>query len=140
MGVSSIVELSRRSLRRGKMLSESFSLGFNRKSNSKSKSWCFGFCLCQRGNVDVVDVSNNNVVPLGHFLEVERRAAQDHRQGQHSPFMYGADELTLAQPFGESSNSLFLDGQIMPPTIPSVWSGSNANGKRVGRGFVTLCF
>lgn len=140
MGVSSIVELSRRSLRRGKMLSETLALGSNRKPNHKSKSWCFGFCLCQRGNVDVVDVSNNNIVPLGHFLEVERRAAQDHKRGQHSPFVYGADELTLAQPFGESSNSLFLDGRIMPPTMSSPWSGSNTNGKREGRGFMTPCF
>ncbi|KAI7732082.1 hypothetical protein M8C21_031361 [Ambrosia artemisiifolia] len=111
MGVSSIVELSRRSLRRGKI-----------------------------NNDDVVDVSTNNIVPLGHFLEVERRAAQDNRQGQHSPLVYGADELTLAQPFRESSNSLFVDGHIMPPTRSSPWSGLDDNDRRKSRGFITPCF
>ncbi|KAL8225209.1 hypothetical protein R6Q57_017766 [Mikania cordata] len=140
MGVSSIVELSRRSLRRGKMLSQTLSLETKTKPNPKSKSWCFGFCLCQRDKDDVIDVSMNNIVPLGHFLEVERRAAQDHRRGQHSPLVYGADELTLAQPFGDSSNSLFVDGQIMPPTRSSPWSGLDANEGRKRRGFMTPCF
>ncbi|KAI3806396.1 hypothetical protein L1987_22300 [Smallanthus sonchifolius] len=140
MGVSSILELSRRSLRRDKMLSETLSLETKTKSNHKSKPWCFGFCLCQRDNADVIDVSTNNIVPLGHFLEVERRAAQDHRRGQQSPLIYGADELTLAQPFRDSSNSLFVDGRIMPPTRSSPWSGLDANERRKSRGFMTPCF
>ncbi|KAI3507758.1 hypothetical protein L1887_22752 [Cichorium endivia] len=140
MGVSSIVELSRRSLRRRKIISETQSSGTNTKSKPKLKSWCFAFCLCQKDNVDVIDVSRNDIVPLGHFLEVERRADQVHRQGQHSPLLYGADELTLAQPFGESSNSLFVDGRIMPPTKSSPWSGSDTNERIEGRGFRTLCF
>ncbi|KAI3760478.1 hypothetical protein L1987_50873 [Smallanthus sonchifolius] len=140
MGVSSIVELSRRSLRRDKMLSETLSLETKMKSNSKSKPWCFGLCLCQRDNDGVIDVSSNNNVPLGHFLEVERRAAQDHRRGQQSPLIYGADELTLAQPFRDSSNSLFVDGRIMPPTRSSPWSGLDANERRKSRGFMTPCF
>ncbi|KAK1412815.1 hypothetical protein QVD17_34338 [Tagetes erecta] len=136
MGVSSIVELSRRSLRRGKMLSETETKA---KSNPKFKTWCFGLCcLCQ--SADVIEVSTNNIVPLGHFLEVERRAAQDHRRGHHSPLMYGADELTLAQPFRESSNSLFVDGQIMPPTRSSPWSNLDANERTKSRGFITPCF
>lgn len=140
MGVSSIVELSRRSLRRGKMLSETLSIETKTKSNPKSKTWCFGLCLCQRDNADVIEASTNDIVPLGHFLEVERRAAQDHRRGQHSPLMYGADELTLAQPFRESSNSLFVDGQIMPPTSSSPWSNLDANERSRSRGFITPCF
>ncbi|GKD56010.1 hypothetical protein Tco_1289397, partial [Tanacetum coccineum] len=126
MGVSSIFDLSRRSLRRG-IHSDTISLGIKTKSIPKSKPWCFGLCLCQRDNGDVIDDSrNNNNVPLGHFLEVERRAAQDHRQGQHSPLIYGGDELALAQPFDESLNSLFVDGQIMPPRS-SPLSGSDTN-------------
>ncbi|KAJ0548878.1 hypothetical protein HanPI659440_Chr08g0313531 [Helianthus annuus] len=142
MGVSSIVELSRRSLRRGKMLTQTLSLETKTKPNPKSKPWCFGFCLClcHRDNDDVVEGSTNNIVPLGHFLEVERRAAQDHRRGQHSPLVYGADELTLAQPFRDSSNTLFVDGQIMPPTRSSPWPGLDANERRKSRGFITPCF
>ncbi|MFS7965051.1 hypothetical protein Hanom_Chr08g00757561 [Helianthus anomalus] len=142
MGVSSIVELSRRSLRRGKMLTQTLSLETKTKPNPKSKPWCFGFCLClcHRDNNDVVEGSRNNIVPLGHFLEVERRAAQDHRRGQHSPLVYGADELTLAQPFRDSSNTLFVDGQIMPPTRSSPWPGLDANERRKSRGFITPCF
>ncbi|KAL7583665.1 hypothetical protein Lser_V15G42364 [Lactuca serriola] len=140
MGVSSIVELSRRSLSRGRMISRTPSLGTKTKSNPKLKSWCFGFCLCQRERFDVIDVSTNNVVPLGHFLEVERRADQVHRQGQRSPLIYGADELTLAQPFGETSNSLFVDGRIVPPTKSSPWTSINTDESREGRGFRTPCF
>lgn len=139
MGVSSILEFSRRSRRRGKILSDP--LGTKTKPYPKSKAWCLGFCLCQKDHGDVIDVSrNNNIVPLGHFLEVERRAAQDHSRGQHSPFIYGADELTLAQPFQQSSNSLFVDGQIIPPTMSSPWSHSYTNEKRASRGFITPCF
>nr|XP_043636544.1 uncharacterized protein At3g17950-like [Erigeron canadensis] len=140
LGVSSIVELSRR---RHKTVSESVSLGTNTKSNTKFKPWCFGLCLCQRDNDDdIVNTSNNNIIPLGHFLEVERRAAQDiNRQGQHSPLIYGPDELALAQPFGESLNSLFSDGQIVPPTMSSQWPNSDTSyGRRDGRGFITPCF
>lgn len=140
MGVSSILELSRRSLRRGKMTSRTPSLGTKTKSNPKFKSWCFGFCLCQRDKFDVIDVSRNNIIPLGHFLEVERRADQVHRQGQHSPLIYGVDELTLAQPFGETSNSLFVDGRIVPPTKSSPWSSIDTNTRREGRRFGTPCF
>ncbi|XP_076916231.1 uncharacterized protein At3g17950-like [Bidens hawaiensis] len=142
MGVSSIVELSRRSLRRGKMLSETLSLEPKTKTNLKSKPWCFGFCfcLCHRDNDDIINVSMNNIVPLGHFLEVERRAAQDHRRGQHSPFVYGADELALAQPFRDSSNSLFVDGRIMPPTRSTPCSGLDANEERKSKRFITSCF
>ncbi|PWA54661.1 hypothetical protein CTI12_AA431690 [Artemisia annua] len=139
LGVSSIVELSRRSLRgRRRAISETtITLGHNARTNSKSKTWCFKFCLCPRDNIDV-DIARNNTVPLGRFLEVERRAAHEHRRGQHGPIIY--DELALAQPFGELSNSLFVDGRIAPPTHSSPRSRPDSNGKTEGRRLRTPCF
>lgn len=64
-----------------------------------------------------------NPPSLGHFLAVERRAANEYRRN-HSPIDYGPDELALAQPNAEP-NSLFMDGAIAPPQ-PSSWSGSDA--------------
>lgn len=140
LGVSSIVELSRRSLRgRRRAISETtITLGHNTRPNSKSKTWCFKFCLCPRDNIDV-DIARNNTVPLGRFLEVERRAAHEHRRGQHGPIIY--DELALAQPFGELSNSLFVDGRIAPPTHSSPRSSPDSNAKKEGRRLrSTPCF
>ncbi|KVI11962.1 uncharacterized protein At3g17950-like [Cynara cardunculus var. scolymus] len=140
LGVSSIIELSRRSLRGGRrVLSETITLGNNRRSNPKPKTWCFNLCLCPRDNVEV-DIARNNTVPLGHFLEVERRTAHEQRRGHHGPLIYGPDEIALAQPFGELSNSLFVDGRIAPPTHSSPWSGSESNGRKEGRRKRTPCF
>lgn len=139
LGVSSIVELSRRSLQgRRRVLSETITLGHNNKSNSRSKGWCFNFFVCPRDNVEV-DIARNNTVPLGRFLEVERRAAHEHRRGQHGPLIYGPDELALAQRFEEISNSLFVDGRIAPPTQSSPVS-LESNGRKEGRRIRTACF
>ncbi|KAL8235131.1 hypothetical protein R6Q59_021231 [Mikania micrantha] len=140
LGVSSIVQLSRRSLgSRRRVVTETITLGHNRRSNPKSKTWCFKFCLCPRDNIDV-DIARNNTVPLGRFLEVERRAAHEHRRDQHGPMIYGPDELALSQPFGELPNSLFVDGRIAPPTQSSPGSGSDSNGRNDGRRLRTPCF
>ncbi|KAI3514152.1 hypothetical protein L1887_12471 [Cichorium endivia] len=137
LGVSSIVEFSRRSLRSRRM-SETITLGNNERSNPKSKHWCFNICLCRR-DIDV-DIARNNTVPLGRFLEVERRVAHEHRRGQNGPLIYGPDELALAQPFGELSNSLFVDGRIAPPTQSSPCSGLDSNGMKGGRKLRPPCF
>ncbi|KAE8733749.1 cyclin-dependent protein kinase inhibitor SMR3-like [Hibiscus syriacus] len=80
IGVSSILELSKRSVR-GK---KAEATKHNRINNNKrSKVWVFSLCL--RDNVDVE--SDNTVdVPssLGHFLAAERRAASGCRRN-HSP-------------------------------------------------------
>ncbi|XP_023748509.1 uncharacterized protein At3g17950 [Lactuca sativa] len=138
LGVSSIVELSRRSLR-SRRTSETITLGNNERSNLKSKLGCFNFCLCRK-DIDV-DIARNNTVPLGRLLEVERRVAQEHRRGhEHGPLIYGPDELALAQPFGELSNSLFVDGRILPPTQSSPCSGLDSNGRKEGRRLRPPCF
>ncbi|MFS7934588.1 hypothetical protein Hanom_Chr05g00393341 [Helianthus anomalus] len=141
LGVSSIVELSRRSLgSRRRVVSETITLGRNGRSNTKSKTWCLKFCLCPRDNIDV-DIARNNTVPLGRFLEVERRAAQGHRRDQHGPMVVGPHELALPdQPFGEIPNSLFVDGRIAPPVQSSPGSGSDSNGRKEGRRSRTPCF
>ncbi|KAK8683485.1 hypothetical protein V6N13_039544 [Hibiscus sabdariffa] len=81
IGVSSIFELSKRSVR-GKN-AEAMKENRINNDNKRSKVWVFSLCL--RENVDVesdnaVDVPSS----LGHFLAVERRAASEYRKN-HSP-------------------------------------------------------
>ncbi|KAL5710865.1 hypothetical protein ACHQM5_021376 [Ranunculus cassubicifolius] len=68
MGVSSILELSRRS-GRCRTRPESMSLRSRRCSN-RSRNWFLSLCNKTRN-------SGNNVPSLGQFLEVERRASSD---------------------------------------------------------------
>ncbi|KAK3006485.1 hypothetical protein RJ639_015647 [Escallonia herrerae] len=112
IGVSSIVQLSRRS-GRGRRPEK-----FCSKKSYGSKTWCF--CLCPRDSTDA-EIATNNTASLGHFLAVERRVAQEHRRNP-SPDIYGPDELALAQP-DRGPNSLFVNGFIAPPQS-SLWSGS----------------
>ncbi|XP_057488360.1 uncharacterized protein At3g17950-like [Actinidia eriantha] len=123
MGVSSIVHLSRRSTRARRPETS------GNKKIYKSKAWCFS--LCPRDSTDAdqsVYNNNNNIAPsLGHFLEVERRDA-DERRRSHSPLLCGPDELGLVQSDAEP-NSLFVDGCIAPPPRSSPWFGSDAEGR-----------
>ncbi|XP_017625700.1 uncharacterized protein At3g17950-like isoform X1 [Gossypium arboreum] len=111
IGVSSIWELSKRSIRGRKAEAT------REKRNNRSKVWLFS--LCSRDNTDAENVNNaNNAPSLGHFLAVERRAASGYRRN-HSPTVNGPDELALqAQPNIES-NSLFINGCIAPPRTSS---------------------
>lgn len=113
IGVSSIIELTGRSVRGRRAES------LKGKRSYKSRTWFFS--LCSRASTDAENVKNPP--SLGHFLAVERRAANEYRRN-HSPIDYGPDELALAQPNAEP-NSLFMDGAIAPPQ-PSSWSGSDA--------------
>ncbi|GMI97100.1 hypothetical protein HRI_003379300 [Hibiscus trionum] len=81
IGVSSILELSKRSVR-GKKAEATKQNRIN-NNNKTSKVWVFS--LCSRDNVDV-ESDNMIDVPssLGHFLAVERRAASGCRRN-HSP-------------------------------------------------------
>lgn len=106
IGVSSIVELSRRSLRVRRRPQ-----AIETKKNSKSKTWCLS--LCPKDSTDA-ETANHNSASLGHFLAVERRVANEHRRS-HSPLIYGPDELALAQPDDREPNSLFVDGRVAPP-------------------------
>lgn len=85
MGVSSILELSRRSMR-GRP-----SENPRGKKNCKSKPWLFS--LCSKLNTDAVSMSNNGTPSLGHFLESERRAATTYRRNP-GPLAYGPDDFS----------------------------------------------
>lgn len=119
IGVSSIFELSKRSVRVKR--AENLKV----KKNQKPKTCLFS--LCSRDSTDAESV-NNNPPSLGHFLAVERRAANECRR-RDSPIFYGLDELTRP---GSEPNSLFVNGCVAPPPA-SPW-GAN-RGLEDGNGY-----
>lgn len=130
IGVSRILELSRRSLR-GRKTEPS-----KEKKSTKSRIWFF--CLCLRpANADTKRVKNPP--SLRHFLDAERKAADEYRRNQNSNTI-GPDEIGMAhEPFTEP-NSLFVDGRIAPPQSSSGNSVSDAKrgklrGLEHGNGF-----
>jgi hypothetical protein len=127
IGVSSILEFSRRSIR-GRKTEPS-----KDKKSTKSRIWFFSLCLRDSSSTD--DARRvKNASSLGHFLAVERRAADDYRRNLQNPSVIGPDELALAQPFAEP-NSLFVDGRIAPPQTGS----DMERGKDSGFGVPLLC-
>lgn len=104
IGVSNILELSRRSIRGRRTDSTK-----EKRSNARSRTWFFSLCSRESTDADSIDDSPS----LGHFLAEERRAAGENRRNQ-SVVMYGADELELAQSAPEQ-NSLFINGCVAPP-------------------------
>ncbi|KAH7542465.1 hypothetical protein FEM48_Zijuj02G0076700 [Ziziphus jujuba var. spinosa] len=109
IGVTSILELSRRSLR-GRKAEDNC----KEKKNNNGKSRIWFFSLCSRNSTDAEIVNNNNGPSLGHFLAVERKAANECRRNQMSPNIYGPDEFSVPQHVSEP-NSLFVDGRVAPP-------------------------
>lgn len=97
MGLSSILNLSRRSTR-GRMAET-----LKDKKNYKSKTWLFS--LCSRLNTDAVCMKDTP--SLGHFLEVERRAATGYRR------ISGPDDFSNTLPVPET-NPLFIGDQVAP--------------------------
>ncbi|KAE8691083.1 ankyrin repeat family protein [Hibiscus syriacus] len=119
IGVSSILELSRRSIRGRK----AEATREKRSKNNRSKVWLFS--LCSRDDTQ----NANNVPSLGHFLAVERRAAGGYRRGS---IVDGPDELALqAQPSIES-NPLFINGCIAPPRTTSLHVADTDDGNSHG--------
>ncbi|KAJ6948072.1 hypothetical protein NC651_002433 [Populus alba x Populus x berolinensis] len=118
IGVSNILELSRKSTRARKVEV------VEEKKSCKSKTWIFS--LCSRDTTDARSV--NSTPSLGHFLAVERRAAGEFRRN-HGPVIHGPpDELELAQPVTEP-NSLFVNGHVAPPTLnQSCGAGAERSG------------
>jgi len=98
MGVSSIVEVSRRSLRETK--TELL------KSKKKLKFWSWCLCLGWRST----NCEGENAPSLAQFLAVERRVANENRRNQSLHF-----ELALAETNIAERNSLFINGTIAPP-------------------------
>ncbi|XP_021289815.1 uncharacterized protein LOC110420769 [Herrania umbratica] len=99
LGVSSFLELSRRSTRR--RTTETL-------RDQKSRPWLFS--LCSKQSTDAVDT--NNAQSLGHFLEVERRAANIYRRNQ-TPTAYEPDDFSQVMHTSEP-NSLFIGDHIAP--------------------------
>ncbi|KAF5954191.1 hypothetical protein HYC85_007047 [Camellia sinensis] len=148
LGVSSIVDLSRTRtrtrtrnrttsiMRRRPQVSEANN---NKKKTYRFKpNWCIS--LCPRDTTDAETVNNNNNTPsLGHFLAVERMAANEHRRSHNSPLIYGPEDevAVLAQLDGEQ-NSLFVNGSIAPPPHSSPWFGSDEHGNGYGGGVPVL--
>ncbi|GFQ07791.1 hypothetical protein PHJA_002923100, partial [Phtheirospermum japonicum] len=93
IGISSILELSRRSTR-GRI-----SEPVRSKKNYKTRTWFLS--LCSKLSTDAVSM-NDNAPSLGHFLEAERRAAAG---------AYGPDDFSHAL----DPNSLFVGGHVAPP-------------------------
>ncbi|RWR76758.1 hypothetical protein CKAN_00521600 [Cinnamomum micranthum f. kanehirae] len=102
IGVSTVLDPSGRTVRGRKPEP------FDCKKQYRSRTW---FCLCTKAcaNGD----SPNNPPSLGHFLEVERRAANVYRRNYNS-VSYEHHEFPEIQ-FSPDQNSLFTDGQIAPP-------------------------
>lgn len=124
IGVNSILELSRRSLRGRTKTEDNCKAKKSNNNNSNNKSRIWFFSLCSRNSTDAECVSNAQ--SLGHFLAVERKAANECRRNQPlmSPTMYGPDEFTVPpQPTAEP-NSLFVDGRVAPPQSGTPWCGT----------------
>lgn len=100
IGISSILELSRRSTR-GRISEPARS-----KKNYKARAWFLS--LCSRLSTDAVSI--NNAPSLGQFLEVERRAASSYRRNPTSNALGPDDFSNLSD-----TNSLFRGGQVAPP-------------------------
>ncbi|CAJ1955740.1 unnamed protein product [Sphenostylis stenocarpa] len=103
MGVSSIVELSKRSLRETKT-----ELLKSRKK-LKLKLWSWFFCLGSRSRNG--EAEKNNPPSLGQFLAVERRVASENRRNQSLHF-----ELALAETNIVERNSVFMSGTSLSPS------------------------
>ncbi|KAK7338829.1 hypothetical protein VNO77_19461 [Canavalia gladiata] len=95
IGVSSFLELSRRSTR-GRMAESSK----DNKRIHKLKPWLFS--LCSRLSTDAV--SGNDAPSLAHYLEAERRAASTYRRNQ-CPTTNGPNDFSPIQ-----DSNLLLDG------------------------------
>jgi len=106
MGVNSIVELSRRSIRGTK--TEMFK---SKKDHNKFKFSSCLLCLCSRSREAEVA---HNPPSLGQFLAVERRVANGNRKCHRSNYIFGPDD-ELNEINNAESNSLFVNGTIAPP-------------------------
>lgn len=123
IGVSTVLDPTGRTVRGKKPES------FDRKKPYKSKTW---FSLCTKACAN--RNSPDNPPSLGHFLEVERRAANVYRRNQYS-IGYEHHDFPEIQ-FSPKQNSLFTDGQIAPPqacvdgsVIQTQCSGADVEGR-----------
>ncbi|XP_048234713.1 uncharacterized protein At3g17950 isoform X2 [Ricinus communis] len=128
IGGSNILELSRKSSRVRKV-----EVLRDKKSNKKPRTWLFS--LCSRDTTDarsIVESSNiNNPPSLGHFLAVERKAANGNRRNQSpTAATYGPEEFCFAHSIAEP-NSLFINGHVAPPRV-TPWHEEDDQTRRTG--------
>lgn len=111
MGVNSIVELSRRSIRGTK--TEMFK---SKKDHNKFKFSSCLLCLCssRTREAEVAHNQKNNPPSLGQFLAVERRVANGNRKSHRNNHIFGPHDA-LNEINNAESNSLFVNGTIAPP-------------------------
>ncbi|THG01079.1 hypothetical protein TEA_007516 [Camellia sinensis var. sinensis] len=119
IGVSNILELSRRSMR-GRVPSETS----REKRGFKQRPWLFS--LCSKLTTDAVNMNNNNnnnTPSLGHLLEAERRvSATTYRRNQSPVRTYEPGDFSHVS----DPNSLFVAGHVAPPPDQaSSWLDSN---------------
>ncbi|KAH9735869.1 peptide transporter family protein [Citrus sinensis] len=114
IGVSNILELSRRSTRRRPTDT------LRDQKNYKPRPWLFS--LCSKLTTDAVNT--NNTPSLGHFLEAERRAASIYRRN-HNPAIYGPNDFSPVLPV-TNPNPLFVGDRVAPHASPSL----SADGER----------
>ncbi|XP_060201877.1 uncharacterized protein At3g17950 [Lycium barbarum] len=140
IGITSILEFSRRSTRRRTIVEPK--MRDNKKSNSnKSRTWLFS--LCSKLSTDAVSMSNINSAPsLGHFLEAERKAANERPNNNG----YGPDDFNQLSDNSNhvNNNSLFIGGQIAPPpphdeSRKGLFEQDNQNGHGGPLLFSCLC-
>lgn len=138
IGVTNLLKLSRRSLRRTKTRDTREDMN-NIKSNNNSnkpRTWfCLSLCFSNTSN-DGDENNVKNVASLGHFLEVERKAASNQSNTRNQNLnVYGPDEFNQTV---SESNSLFIDGRIAPPLPSSPPRSSTDVDMRENRGFECL--
>jgi hypothetical protein len=73
------------------------------KKNQRFKPWLFS--LCSKLSTDAV--IGNDVPSLGHYLQVERKAATTYRRNQY-PASFGSNGFSPIQ----DSNSLLFGSQV----------------------------
>ncbi|KAL4031946.1 hypothetical protein IC575_010241 [Cucumis melo] len=103
IGVSSILELSRRSTKGNKVEI------LEDKKKYKSKPWLFSLSLCIKLRPDAVSFSSSP--SLQHSLEAERKATRNRRN--HSSTLYGPNDYSLVPPVS-GANSLFSSDRVDP--------------------------
>ncbi|XP_026413589.1 uncharacterized protein At3g17950-like isoform X1 [Papaver somniferum] len=116
IGVSSILEFSRRSIRGRRAES------IRSKKKIKSKTWLFS--LCSKPSDTYVE-NVTSPPSLGQFLQVERKAANNCRRNQR-PRNYEHGEFVQPDQMVSESNPLFVNGVVAPPR-------SSQFGSEIGR-------
>ncbi|XP_074558284.1 uncharacterized protein At3g17950-like [Curcuma longa] len=118
IGITGLLDLSSRSLRRRKENSSSIKKKSNGGDHKAAKHWFSSLCAkAQLGG----EVDSSADPSLGHFLEAERRAGDAHQTSRRTGIAvaYELEGLAPGRHSGSepnsNSNSLFSDGRILPP-------------------------